>query len=163
MDINKQLNIPMITAKSAYRVSQLQGKHTPYTGSSDWDMDTYNLEDIQDPNWYNQVVNSKGSEWSNFYPICTKSDCSECKAECKTKHSSWRKGGKECYWNCRNNRNIAENTVLPTPAEVVATNGTSTPSGQKGLSQPVKIGLIVGGLAVVGIIGFVVLKKKGKI
>tara|TARA_R110000751_G_scaffold90890_3_gene178229 strand:- start:1510 stop:1998 length:489 start_codon:yes stop_codon:yes gene_type:complete len=162
MNINTQLNIPLVNAKTNYRSAQLQGKHTPYTGSTDWDMDTYNLEDVQDPSWYNQVVNKDGSEWSNFYPTCFKADCKECKAECKSTTTTWKKGGKDCYWKCRDKRNNEIETSIPinlpsNPAQ------TPVPTKNAKLSQNTKIGIVLGSVLVIGIVGFVVLKKKGKI
>ena len=110
-------------------------------------------------------------DYSNFaYPICLKDACRICKSQCKDdEDKKWLKGGKKCYKQCRAAKAQAEEDALN--ALIMPSAGTKsdeiTPppppstdeNSEGGMSTGAKVGLAVGGVAVIGILAFLVLKK----
>ena len=88
------------------------------------------------------------------YPSCiggkyNKDACNEARYECKVKdNEKWLRGGKECW-------------VENFPSEPVADESAQDTAEQKlGLSKGAKIGIAVGGVAVLGIALYFLMRKK---
>jgi hypothetical protein len=110
-------------------------------------------------------------DYSNFaYPLCLKDECRICKSKCKNDEGKrWLKGGKACYQQCRAQKaqsledslnamtmpqaSVRDADIAPPPPAVDQNN-------EGGMGTGAKIGLVVGGLAVVGLIGFMLMRKK---
>ena len=111
-------------------------------------------------------------DYSNFaYPVCLKDSCRICKSRCKNDEGKkWLKGGKACYQQCRAEKAQQEEDdlrAMTTPQAMVKSEDIAPPpqtegqgDAQGGMSTGAKIGLVVGGLAVVGLIGFMLMRKK---
>lgn len=117
-----------------------------------------------------EEYNNAGGLLGLGYPACVKQDCKTCKGDCKnTKGLKWLKGGKDCYKECR--------ARLDTEREErIAAMGTPSAVGGNLAAQPQQrmveegadegggsgttIALVVGGIVVLGIVGFIIMRKK---
>ena len=180
--INKQLNIGVIPPNTNIipsRYARATRQYQVQLGTEDPSLDYYNdaqsLDDMSNANGWGDCKNidlisevEGDEEFSNFaYPACVKADCKTCKAECKSsKGLKWRKGGKDCYNVCRDrlrseqmdriNEDIdAGNTDAVKGGRIVDENVEKA-----GMSTGAKVGLAVGGLAVLGLSLFLILRKK---
>ena len=107
-------------------------------------------------------------DFSNFaYPPCLKDACRICKSRCKdTEGLRWGKGGKSCYKSCRAEKAQQEEDDLralsqPQPTEKV---GDIPPpplvEDNEGMGAGAKVGLAIGVLAIVGVVGYMLMRKK---
>ena len=110
-------------------------------------------------------------DFSNFaYPLCLKKSCKHCKNKCKREQGlKWRKGGKECYKPCKaeyEENELAE--IRANTPKAVSETTKAQPVEKKevideqpqGLSAGAKLGIGIGVVAVLGLIGFLALRKR---
>jgi len=154
MNINKQLNIPRITKTSKYRIVEEQGLHTPYTGTTDWDLDAGNLEGIQDDNWYIR---------NEAKPFC-KGDYNYIKGRSSIKggdgHNCTQYGA-DCYWNEHYGACKCPSSAIQGKPHKVWLKAEGDEDDDKKLSTLDKLGIGALGLIVI-IIGGVILYKRAK-
>jgi hypothetical protein len=187
--INRQLNIgvipPNITLPSRYARASRQ--YQVQLGSEDPSLDYYNdsasLDNMSNASGYGWE-NAEGDrdlgdemmadldEYNGFvglaisYPACVKSQCKECKNECKsTKGLKWLKGGKACYNECRSRKASEQMDRINTAQgegniDAVKTAIVEEDTKEAGLSAGAKVALAVGGLAILGISLFLIMRKK---
>ena len=189
--INRQLNIgvtPMNTNIVPSRYARSANNYQVQLGTEDPSLDFYNdsqgLRNMSNANgWqsdsagigsYDEKLDNMEEYYNAFggflgigYPACVKSQCKECKSECKnTKGLKWRKGGKGCYQSCRD-RKAAEQmgridsmssggtTDVIKEAEVIG----AAPE-KAGMGAGAMVGIAIGGVLILGLVGYLVLKKK---
>ena len=173
IDVPKNPNIPSRYTRGLYSVQ-------PQLISEDWSLDFYNDIDALD-NWGNangdrdisdEILELDEVEYSEFlgigYPTCLIARCKMCKSECKDKQGlKWGKGGKSCYKQCIAkyiaDKKTADNAILNT-ATPSATPDLSkgAPEGVRtGMSRGAKIGLAVGVVAALGLVTYLVVRKRG--
>ncbi len=97
---------------------------------------------------------------ATIYPTCIggkfkKDICNEAVYECRAVQDlKWRGGGKECY--AETYAKLHEEKYPSEPA----VDETKTDTSEKKLSTGAKIGIAVGGLAVFGLVAYLLLKSK---
>lgn len=178
--INRQLhigvprnpNIPSRYARGLYSVQ-------PQLGTEDWSLDFYNDIDALD-NWRNaggdrdisnEILELDEGHYSDFlggYPPCVIARCKICKSECKDKQGlGWKDGGKSCHKQCvskyiadkKTSKNSINSANVPSATPDLSKN---SPSGvNTGMSRGAKIGLAVGVVAALGLVTYLVIRKKG--
>ena len=103
------------------------------------------------------------------YPTCLRADCKECKSKCKDiEGKKWRKGGKECYKECRAVKDQeyqdsfnTDSTLRDddTPIDDTPIDDTPIDGGGEGMGSGAKIGIGLALVAVLGVVGYMMRKK----
>ena len=118
-----------------------------------------------------EEYNNAGGLLGLAYPACIKADCKTCKGECKdTKGLKWTKGGKACYKECRARLDTErEERIAAMGGQPSAVGGNLAPPPQQRMEQEgnntgggsgTTIALVVGGIVVLGVVGFLIMRKK---
>ena len=180
--INQQLRIsvptnPNISSRYARGLMTIQ----PQLGNEDWSLDFYNdtanLQSYTNMNGWDNVEGNRDlsnelyendySEFLGMYPICVSRVCKMCKSQCKGKGLKWMKGGKQCHTSCvgkglqtKHDSKYGELPPIPTVGGAGLTpSSPSLPEEKKGMGTGAMIGVVVGGLALIGLAGYLILKK----
>tara|TARA_B110000211_G_C13877326_1_gene463582 strand:- start:190 stop:726 length:537 start_codon:yes stop_codon:yes gene_type:complete len=167
--INNQLNIgvpndPNIPSRYARGLFTMQ----PQLGVEDWSLDFYN-----DIDSLRRFSSAQGEDnYSGFlgigYPACVRDVCRKCKNKCKNEQGlKWGKGGKSCHKTCVGEWRDAGKPIVnaPPPANAAAAKADeaalqASQDNTKGLSTGAKVGIAVGVLAVIGVVGYLIIRKK---
>tara|TARA_R110000787_G_scaffold11722_5_gene38468 strand:+ start:19904 stop:20464 length:561 start_codon:yes stop_codon:yes gene_type:complete len=183
--INRQLNIgvtPMNTNIVPSRYARSANNYQVQLGTEDPSLDFYNdsqaLESMSNANgwqsdsesidyderldYMEEYYNAFGGFLGLGYPACIKSQCKECKSECKnTQGLKWRKGGKGCYQSCRTKLQTEQNANIASMSS--KTSITAPPpidtTQTAGMSMGAKIGMAVGGVVILGLVIYLIKKK----
>jgi len=178
--INRQLGIgvapsPLTPTRYARGLKTSQ----PQLGTEDWSLDFYNdtqsIDDMSNANGDDSWNNAVGL-YGIAYPICVTRKCRFCKTKCQGEGKRWLSGGKACYNSCVatfiEGKLDAKGKPIPSSISTLPTSTDTqpTPTGQDenpiiveqkaGLSTGAMVGIVVGGIAVIGLIGYLVLRKK---
>tara|TARA_R110000868_G_scaffold165231_2_gene398155 strand:+ start:140 stop:712 length:573 start_codon:yes stop_codon:yes gene_type:complete len=187
--INRQLNIgvtPMNTNIVPSRYARSANNYQVQLGTEDPSLDFYNdsqaIENMSNANGWNSVdrdlsgetmsdldqyYNSFGGFLGIGYPACVKSQCKECKSECKdTQGLKWLKGGKGCYQSCRDKKAEEQMGRI----DSMSSGGTTDViKGGKiigdapvkaGMGAGAMVGIAIGGVLILGLVGYLIMKKK---
>ena len=183
---NRDVNLVNRYARGLKSVQPQLGNEDPdldyYNDTQEIDAALYGVSPYRDvnlgSNWFaadgerdlGEEMYEANEDFSNFaYPLCVKDACRICKSKCKdTEGKKWLKGGKSCYKTCRAEKAQQEEDdlrALTMPQASAKASDIPPPpppqaDEQGGMSAGAKIGLVVGGLAIVGIVGFMLMKKK---
>lgn len=181
--INEQLNIRI--PRNPNSVSQYARARDVYQvqlGTADPDLDFYNdtqgmamsnadgwdsIEGDRDLGAEAEAAAHEAEGYAEFlgsYPICVNSRCKECKNDCKNVQGlKWTKGGKECHKGCvaqAKSDQMDRINALTTADAVKAAEVVDAAPEKAGIGAGAMIGMAVGGLLIVGLVGYLVLKKK---
>ena len=189
-NINRQLNIGVLPRNTNIVPSGYARSTKNYQvqlGTEDPSLDYYN--DVQS---INSMSNANGwqsasgdrdlgaelmadlDEYNNAsgllfaYPACTKSQCKECKSDCKgTQGLRWMRGGKSCYKACRTAKDkeqLDRISALRGGGDTGAVKAgkviEDAPKGEEGMGTGAMVGIAIGGLVIVGLAVFLLRKKK---
>jgi hypothetical protein len=184
-NINEQLHIgvtPRNTniVNSAYARSA--NNYQVQLGNEDPSLDFYNdtqaIDSMSNANGWDSVEGDRDlgeemadvEEYNEFfgvtYPPCAREDCRSCKNDCRDKQGlKWSKGGKGCYKGCRSDKKaelMSKIDALSSGSGGVLKTAEIPPPPQEeaGMGTGAKIGIAIGGLLLVSLAGYLILKKK---
>lgn len=161
--INQQLKIrtpknPLMPSRYARGLNT----YMPQLGSEDWSLDFYNDTAAME-------------NYSNFgvaglnlgYPTCFTTKCRYCKNECQGKGLKWLQGGKACHTSCvasyiegkgkAPSSSTPVPTNIPVPTDVAPVQSEPQKSGMSGGAVA---GIVIGGVVVLGLAAFLLMRKK---
>lgn len=161
------LGVPNRDVNIKSRYVRGMNKYQVQLGTEDWSLDFYNdtqaLENMSNMDGWNDSTEIHGDDYSNIggYPILLGGEKKECKNTCRNvKGLKWKKGGKDCYKSCIEGTGaINPNAGASTPPTSTDGSGAGASGSQGGGNTGMVIG-IVAGLAVLGTVTFLILRKK---
>ena len=137
------------------------------SNANGWQSDSESMSYDERLDYMQEYSNAFGGMFGLGYPACVKSQCKECKSECKNIQGlKWRSGGKGCYQTCRDKKakeqmggidamSLGGTTDVIKEAEVIG----AAPE-KAGMGAGAMVGIAIGGVLILGLVGYLVLKKK---